>query len=396
MKNKTVVVILLAYLFRIIISLTSYHQDIGAIAMASKYILVNHQYTNFYDNSEKSANKTIFNYQPLAYLLPAFIYSPFTSIVKNSADLLENRDWINHQKIAYSPLLLFYKLPALFADLIILLLLPLLFKDQKSKNLSQIAWSLNPIAIYVSSVMGQVDIIISLFILLSFILVKKNKLNLAVIAIGISALIKPIGLILIPLLALKKLRDENLISAIKTFSLGVATYILGIIPFIYSSSYRHYALFAEQINKSLYAGIQISAGTAVPLFFISLILFYLYYYQGKVVFAKAFSGILLSSLVFTHFHPQWLVWVVPILTYITIKSKTIYSYVFIVIAWFVVLISFDNTMLFGAFLKPFLLLTDSFRESGNFKLIEMLSRGYLVAFLLWSSSKSITLKERAN
>lgn len=387
MNKKTVIVILLAYVLRVIISTVTYHQDIGALALSSKYILVDHQYTSFYENSGRDVNKTIFNYQPFAYLLPSVIYLPFKQIIENSADLMVNRDWFNAQKTTFSPLLLLYKLPALIADLAILFILRLLFKNKRSKNLASVIWSLNPIAIYVSSIMGQVDIIIAMFALLSFALAKRNKTSWSVVAIALSALIKPIGLILIPLLALKKLREESFYSAIKTFLLGIGTYLLGILPFISSPGYRYYALFAEQINKSLYAAIQISAGTQIPLFFISLVLFYLYYYQGKVNFSKSFLGILLSSLVFTHFHPQWLVWASPLIIYFSIKNKTIYSYLFVVLAWFLVLISFDNTLFFGAFLRPFYLLSDNIRESGNFKLLEMLSRGYLVAFLIWSSSK---------
>lgn len=371
MKKWLVIAILLGILLRLVLSITTYHQDLGAIALAGKYIVGDNMWLSFYNMTGRDISHTIFNYQPLAYLIPSIIYLPFVNLVKQFGELLLNNSWLNSQPESFNFLLLLFKLPMLLADLAILFLLPKFFDKENHKQLAQIIWALNPIAIYVSSIMGQVDIILALFLFVSYWFITQKKYFLSAIFIALSALIKPIGLILLPVIFL------NSIPAAIT---GFGVYLLGILPFLNLVSYRHYALFADQINKSTFAGISVASGTVIPWFFITYLLCIYLYWQKKITTTQVFLGVLLSSLVFTHLHPQWFIWLIPLTTIYAIKSKQLTLLLLVIVAWVVILFSFDNTLLLGAFLHSNLSL-NFLRQNSMFPPMVQMSRASLIVYL---------------
>ncbi len=381
---------ILAFLLRIGLAISTYHSDTGAFALAGKYIVGDGRVLGFYDAVTTKGNQgelkllghqTVFNYQPLAYLIPSVVYLPFRSIIIDTADRMVNINWEwLHGKIIYWPLLI-YKMPMILADLAIVLLLPKLFEDKKKKRLSQVLWLLNPLAIYVGSMMGQVDIVIALFLLLALINLKNKRNFKAVVWVALSALIKPIGLILIPIIAISEFQKKNSwFDLVKTGFLGFLVYGLGVSVYIFSPAYRYFALFADQIGKSTFAGISIASGTVIPWFFVVYI-FGLFLFWKKKVNNKTILGIaLLTSLVFTHFHPQWLIWVMPWMIYESIQKNEIIFYLGMLAAWLGVLFSFDSTLHFDMFLARGTVVAKTL--GGNLMLeIMMLSRAYLVAIV---------------
>lgn len=381
---------IISFLLRIGLAISTYHSDIGAFALAGKYIVGEGKVLGFYDavtikgsqgELKLLGHQTVFNYQPLAYLIPSIIYLPFRSVVLNTVDKVININWEwLHQKNIYWPLLV-YKLPMILADLAIVFLLPKLFEDRRKKRLAQILWLFNPLAIYVSSMMGQVDIIIALFLLLSLINLKNKRNFKSVIWVALSALIKPIGLILIPIIAINEFQKKNnWFDMIKTGFLGFLVYGIGVAVYITSPAYRYFALFADQIGKSTFAGIAVASGTVIPWFFIVYI-FGLFLFWKKKINSETILGIsLLTSLVFTHFHPQWLVWLMPWMIYESIKKDELIFYLGMIIAWLGILFSFDSTLHFDMFLARGVVKATTL--GGNMiNQITMLSRAYLVAIM---------------
>jgi hypothetical protein len=275
----------------------------------------------------------------------------------------------------------------ILADLALLWLLPRFFLKEKHKKIAQLLWAFNPLAIFVSSIMGQVDIVITLLLVVSLYLYKNNKLFLSLVFIALSSLIKPIGLILIPLVLIKSLREAKYQKAVLLGLTGFGTYILGILPFIGSASYRYYALFAEQINKSTYASISIASGHDIPLFFIVYIYILFLFWSKKITFQNAFGTSLLSSLAFTHFHPQWLVWLTPWLIIYSLNKNNYLFYLVTILCWLGVLFSFDETLHLQAFLQSKLSIPSAIRSSNYFKQVVQLSRAGLVASLFWYLKK---------
>ncbi|MDD2482731.1 MAG: glycosyltransferase 87 family protein [Candidatus Shapirobacteria bacterium] len=377
-----------AFLLRIGLAISTYHSDIGSFAMAGKYIVGEGKVLGFFDAVTTRGTKgelklfgdqIVFNYQPLAYLIPSAIYLPFRPIIINTASQLVNTNWTAlHQKSIYWPLLI-YKLPMILADLAIVLLLPKLFEDKKKKILAQILWLFNPIAIYVSSMMGQVDIIIALFLLLALINLKNKRNYKAVVWVALSALIKPAGLILIPIVAINEFhKKNNWFDLIKTAFLGCLVYGLGVASYIWSPAYRYFSLFAEQIGKSTFAGIAVASGTVIPWFFIAFIFGLFLFWKKKINIETIFGLSLITSLVFTHFHPQWLVWIMPWMIYESIRKEEIVLYLGMIAAWLGIVFSFDSTLHIDMFLARGMVTATTF--SGNLiSEITMLSRAYLVA-----------------
>ena len=379
---------IIAFLLRIGLAISTYHSDIGSFAMAGKYIVGDGKVLGFFDAVTTRGTKgelklfgdqIVFNYQPLAYLIPSAIYLPFRPIIINTANQLVNTNWTAlHQKTIYWPLLI-YKLPMILADLAIVLLLPKLFEDKKKKILAQILWLFNPIAIYVSSMMGQVDVIIALFLLLALINLKNKRNYKAVVWVALSALIKPAGLILIPIVAINEFhKKNNWGDLIKTAFLGCLVYGLGVATYIWSPAYRYFSLFAEQIGKSTFAGIAVASGTVIPWFFITFIFGLFLFWKKKINIETIFGLSLITSLVFTHFHPQWLVWIMPWMIYESIKKEEIVLYLGMIAAWLGIVFSFDSTLHIDMFLARGMITATTF--SGNLiSEITMLSRAYLVA-----------------
>ncbi len=384
--------IVLAVAIRLVISAVTYHQDTGAFALSGKYIAGEGKWLGFYDEiaSKDQSGKlvvhrqdVVFNYQPLAYIIPSIFYLPFSSLVRQTGEQFINRHWVDSQNTAVIPLLTIYKLPMILADLAMIWLLPKFFKKTKNKRLAQLVWAFNPLAIFVSSVMGQVDIVIAFFLALALYFFQQRKLYLALTFISLSALIKPIGLILLPLVLIPQIRQKHYRQTLLLGLTGLSVYVLGILPFLRSASYRYYALFAEQINKSTYAGISIASGTDIPWFFILYLLILLLFWSQKISFKTAFGTTLLSSLVFTHFHPQWLVWVTPWLVISSVRKGDFSLYLVTLLCWFGVLFSFDETLHLQAFLKSKLAIPETVRASSFFKEITQLCRAGLAASLFW-------------
>lgn len=380
-KTTFLALFILGLALRLFLAISTYHQDLGAITLSSSYILSG-QALNFYEQSGQDISKTIFNYQPLAYLLPSFFYLPFANHTKSAGETYLNSDWQKGHNSFFNFDLLLFKYPHLLADFLIFLLLGSILIGYKNKQSLQLLWWLNPVSIFVSSVIGQVDIFITLFLLIAYYFQQKGKLLPSIFFISLSALIKPIGLVLLPFVIWSKSKNifPKTISSITSLSLGVVFYLLGILPYLWSESYRYYALFADQINKTIYSGIEVSPGTVIPFFFISLFFIYFLYLHNKLSYLKVICLVLLSSLVFTNFHPQWLVWVMPFLVMLPNSSLLVPV---ISLSWLLVLFSFDSTLHLGSFINSRPTFFQEIISSNFFKQLTLMGRSALVATLLW-------------
>jgi len=381
-KNNKLFILLisLAFVLRLVLAIFTYQSDIGAFSMAGKLIIGEGKLFTFYDTPNTNV---VFNYQPLAYLIPSGVYLPFYSLVKHTGQIFANQDWLPSSP-NFNVLLLLYKLPMILADLAFLWLLPKFFEKQNHKKLAMLLWAFNPLAIYVSSMVGQVDIIIALFITLGLYLYKNKQPYWAVVMISLSALIKPAGLILIPILGLHYfVTHRKALQSILLTLTGLGVYILGILPYLGSAAYRYYALYAEQIGKSTYATISIASGHDIPLFFILYTLILILVWKKRLSLPTAIGSALLASLAFSHFHPQWLVWIMPWLIIYSISKADYFFYFTLIICWLIILFSFDPSLHLQMFIHSKLALPASFTKSSYFLEIVKISRAGIIAILVW-------------
>ncbi len=320
--NKILIILSAGILLRLFLAFSTIHSDLAVFHLAGKVIGEGHIF-NLYDYSSDAAT---FNYPPFIY----WFFGIFNFLSSWGIWLL--------------------KLPYLIFDLSIGLLLYRVVEEKK-KALVFGLWMFNPINLYATYMMGQFDIIPTFFSVYSFYLVSKNRLKWAALALGFGIAFKlyPIFL-LIPLLIIAK----SFVTRIKLAFIAALPYFISVLPYLSSESFRSNALFASQSSKSLYAGIPVSGGESILLFPASLILFYLLIRNkslDKLFFWKIYLISLLLFFIFTHYHPQWLIWVTPflILDLCFGKIKNLLPILIIFGSWLGSLFFFDSSLTLGIF-----------------------------------------------
>lgn len=320
--NSLRMILISGIVLRVFLSFATFHPDTVAFYLGGREVASGH-ILNLYDFS---SNLAVFNYPPLIYWFHGLFH-----LVSFS----------NYG---------FVKLPYLIFDLLIVWVFLKIF-PQGSSKLAIGLWMFNPVALFATYMMGQFDIIPTFFTLLSVYLISKNKLDYAALALGSGVAFKlyPIFL-LIPLMILGKSYMEKFKLAV----LALFPYLVSIIPYLPSHNFRSMALFASQSSKSLYANIPISGGEAILLFPVSLLIFYLLIRRkvlNKLFFWRIYTVALLLFFIFTHYHPQWLIWITPFLIMDLTKErfKNLWPVSLILVSWVGSLFFFDPSLTVGMF-----------------------------------------------
>jgi len=336
--KKLLPYLIIGLVLRLILIPISLHPDLRAPYLAG-YLISRGEIFTFYDHISKLPrdHKWVqvygdgqFNYPPLAYLVhglylkivsPIFPWNAFWHLIDDIGSLRTDP--------GFASLMYFLKVPYLIADIIGLLILRKLV-DAKHRFAASLLWIFNPINLYASYLMGQQDIFIAVFILLAY-------LKQSGIFLGIAAAFKPFPLLLLPFLGTTW---RQKIIAVVT---GLITYALIISPYLSSTAFKHYALLATQSDKPFYAKVMVSGSQYLPLFVVGLgLLFWLKH--GK-------SDLLSPLLIFfavTHFHPQWFVWISPLLILRVVKDKqAILPVLILLLCYIAIIFSFDPSLNFG-------------------------------------------------
>jgi|SRR3989344_2711052 len=368
MKNKLWVILILGIILRIFLSLTTFHPDLQAYDLAG-LVLKNVNPFDFYnylyslpkdDLILKSYPPYIFNYPPLAYLFLGGMSLLFTVF---SPQVIHLNFLFNISQVLGDYLLSFHllalKLPYFIFDLGCAYLLMKLFQDPKSKILSFGLWMFNPINLYATYMIGQHDIIPTFFVIVALYFANISNtfknLSLAAVALGIGASFKIFPfLFLIPVVFLSDSWSKRL----KLIGLGILPYLLFVLPFLGSVGYRMNALVANQTDKSFYAQIPISGGESIIIFVSILLFFYFLFLYKKISSTNLWQHFFIVGLLFfilTHYHPQWLLWLSPLLIIESLRSKfknTLASLT-LFLSWFSLLFFFDSSLTIGLFAPVF-------------------------------------------
>lgn len=322
-------ILIFAVALRLFLSFATFHPDIAALSAGGQFVTNGH-ILSLYDYS---SDALVLNYPPLIYWFFGLLNFLFNGSIS------------------------FLKLSYLFFDIFLGFLLYKLV-DPKKAILAFSLWMFNPISLYSTYMMGQFDIIPTFFTILSVYFIAKKKLSFAALTLGggIAFKLYPIFLI-IPLIILSK----SFWTKIKLVIIAALPYCVSLIPYLSSSSFRSNALFANQSSKSLYATLPVSGGESIILFPALLIIFYLLIWQkklDKLSLWKIYLIPLLLFFIFTHSHPQWLIWITPflILDLVVERFKNLLPIVIIFGSWFGLLFFFDYSLTVGIFspLFPFL------------------------------------------
>lgn len=383
--------IFLGVFIQLILSMTTYHPDVRAFVLASKFI-TSGEVTTFYDHVSKLPannpikkiyNDDIFIYPPIGYLAGSLVYLPFNKFISPLTDRFLLNDNIFLKQQIFSPVLLVYKLPSLIGSWLCLWLIMKLFQSKEKARLAGILWLLNPVTLLVSSVMGQSDTLVVFFILLAFYFYKNGKPSWSNVALGLSALVKPIALVVIPILAIDSYKKGGLKLALKNSVIGFGTYFIGIAPYLHSPAFKMYALDATHTNKSIQAGIQIASGNIIPWYFIVIATLALMVLYKKISVLSIFLISILGSLAFNHFHPQWFLWVVPFLIIYAIENQRLSLFLILILSWVSVWLSFDPSLHFGSFLTLRELYPPTINSPLNIPVVVGIARSIIPASLIF-------------
>lgn len=361
------IILFLGLLLRIFLAFSTFHPDIRLLEIGGHFV-ASGNILNLYDYLSQLPSDNFLRkaypvdlliYPPAIFFLHGifgFIFAPFVN------QEFINTFWVDYPKVLGNILLnihlLLSKLPYLFFDLPIAFLIAQLFESRHDKILSFTLWVFNPVNLYVTYMMGQFDITATFFVVLALVIVKKgiNKLNLspislAALSLGLGAVFKIYPLyLLIPLSSI----EEKWGDRIKVIIFGLLPYLISILPYISSSGFRNSALLAGHTLKTFYAQIPISGGESIILFPTFLIFFYLFFYFRKAIQVfiwQRFFIVLLLFLIFTHYHPQWFLWITPFLIIDLVKTnfKHLAATLLSLFSFTVLLFFFDPSLTIGLF-----------------------------------------------
>ena len=350
--KKIWLILIAGIMLRVFLSFATFHPDIQALSDSGQLVTDGHL-LNLYNYS---SDTLVLNYPPLIYWFFGLLNFLFSGNIP------------------------FLKLSYLPFDILLAFILYKMV-DAKKAVLAFSLWLFNPINLYVTYMMGQFDIIPTTFTVVSIYLITKNRLNLAALALGggIAFKLYPVFLI-IPLIILAK----SFWTKIKLVVIAFLPYCISILPYLSSGSFRSNALFTNQSSKSLYATIPVSGGESIILFPALLIFFYLLIWQKKLTESslwKIYLTVLLLFFIFTHYHPQWLIWITPflILSLVFERLKNLLPILLIFVSWLGSLLFFDSSLTMGIFspLFPILKNTEDVWTLLNLKIDYNFSRSIL-------------------
>lgn len=335
---------------RLILMSVGIHSDIRAPYLAGYLIAQKGQLGTFYDYISRLPrdNPLVgiygdgqFNYPPLAYLSHGIFNFLLWPLYPPSAWHTLIWDFGHFRGVPGSTLLLIIlKLPYLIADVLILVFVTKLLPAGK-KQLGLILWVVNPFVLYSAYLMGQDDVIIALGFVLAIYFSSRRQGSLAAISLGLAAGFKPFALIVLPFMTKDKWRS---------ILVGLVTYGLIVLPYMGSTAFKHYALFAAQSDKPLYAKIMVSGSQYLPLFIVGIVGLWWWNRQRPKDLAQWawLATPLLLFFAVTHWHPQWLTWLTPFLLLAAVLvPKTRWPIAVLTLVCVGIVLTFDNTLTFG-------------------------------------------------
>lgn len=344
-----------AVLLRVFLALSTFHPDIRAFNLAGELIgsgnilsLYDYLASCSVDNPlVRTFGADLFIYPPLVYLLHGvfnFIFSVIFGKEVVNGFMIEQVSYFGNWLFNLHLLLL--KVPYFFFDLPAVWAVTGLFDRKRDQLFAACLWLFNPVILYSAYMMGQFDVIPAVLTIWSLWCIRRKKLYFAALLLGLAAAFKLYPLFLIvPFIVIGKNWQEK-------FSLGflaVFPYLLSVIPFLPSPGFRTYALMAGLTQKTLYAQIPVSGGESLLLFPLLLLVLYFYFWFFDRTVERIWQRwlvVLLSFFIFTHFHPQWLSWLVPFLVIevVSFRFKTVLLQLFLALSFIGMVFLFDPSL----------------------------------------------------
>ncbi len=157
----------------------------------------------------------------------------------------------------YTTLLL--KLPSILADMITSLLIYKFAQEYLSSKRSillSMFYIFNPAVFVNSAVWGQVDSFFTLILIAGIILLTKQRIFLSAVFFTAAVLMKPQGIIFLPVLFFELVRQKNIVNIIKVGIIAAVTALVIILPFSSNLNVLWiFKLFSSTLSEYAYASV---------------------------------------------------------------------------------------------------------------------------------------------
>ncbi len=314
-----------------------FHPDLKIIYSLSKHLSSGvfniYSYTALHPSSSGP-----FVYPPLTYLIFGLLF-PIVNLFAG----LGFRSWLAMGNTAVDvsgihTFLFLTKLPLILLHILTGLLVSKAVRP-KNKILLLALWFFNPISIYVTVLMGQIDILPVLLTVASLVV----SPVWAVILLGLGGSFKAYPLLLLPLWLKKP----------KLFILGVGTYLVTLLPFVTTPAFFQDTLLSGLSQRLFQLSLSIGFDQAILLIPGALIMVWLYAFKSTQKPATFYLPIILLVLLGIRFNPQWALWAVPFISLYLVNTRNWLPGALFLLGWFGSLILSSDPFLTWGIFSPF-------------------------------------------
>lgn len=243
--------------------------------------------------------------------------------------------------------LFLFKIPLLLFDCAIAYLLLKIFPSgDKKALLGYKVWMLNPVLLHSGYALGQIDIILTFFILLSVMFMIQHRAYLSLSSLAIASFIKTFPLLLIPFVI--HLLTPSFKEKIKMSLFIIGLFLCMILPFYFSSG-------SAVIHSILFSA------TSIPLlkmilfsfsYILSFLFFFFFLRRKNLNLYFTILILMIPMILFFSFHTvtlRFFILLTPFLIYAALHNKYFWIYSLILFISLFILRTGDNTVRWGLF-----------------------------------------------
>jgi hypothetical protein len=275
-------------------------------------------------------------------LLTNIIHSSYLFILKSVfpfvagyKDILLNTDsWSSWVQFISSEnifaILFLFKLLYLFFDLGCIFLLLRLFYDGDTEKKLKIFkyWMFSPLVIFVVYIFARHDII-GLFVALAALLLAKRKRKYwSIIILALAVALRFFPIMILPLLIIYLVQRKRDYIVLIAIGLSGLIAIEGFSNLYFGKSVIFSLLNAEQFNYIISAKFDLIIHDKIFIYIAAYVIIILSFMRQKIKTFElliTYSGVVyLLYVAISYFHPQYLLWTVPFLLYVSVKDKWFY------------------------------------------------------------------------
>lgn len=261
-----------------------------------------------------------YTYPPLYYIF----YGTYINVLKLFQFIpanIFNQNCPVFELINNRVILFWAKLPFLIAHLLTGLIFSKFFGSKKRFS-TFLLWVLNPIAIFVSFMQGQYDILAVLFLMISLLDIKNKKYNRAFLLLGVGGALKHYPfLLLIPFLIYSV---KNIKQLLKYITLSLIPYAISLV-FLYSEDFLYVLKFSENTKMLSWSINIMDMNISIYLVLFSLLSIFMFL-NKKLTFHIFIKYIFLYTLLYfltTKWFPQRILFILPSFLLLLSKNRNL-------------------------------------------------------------------------